>query len=404
MLEPFDAAATIVAAIHALPAVDVPLTGCDGLVLARDVISPVALPLWANSAMDGYACRTDDVARASADAPVTLRVVDDVRAGAFPQRPIGPGLATRIATGAPVPDGADCVVRVEDTDGGTEVVRIRDARDAGRNVRPRGEDVGQNTVALAQGTLLGPAQISLLASVGAAWVPVHRKPRVGIVTTGDELVPVERFNEVLAGERIVSSNSYGLAAQVRSAGGEPVDFGIVPDDERAVREAIERASACDLIITSAGVSVGEADYIRRAVETLRGKLEFWRVRMRPGAPLAFGSVRGKPWIGLPGNPVSSFVTFELFARPAIRALLGAPHAAPRRVQVVAADAYAVSVPLTHFLRVTLEAAAHGPPRARLAGPQASNIMSSLARADALLIVPADHGDMREGDVLDAILI
>ena len=338
--------------------------------LAADVVSPVALPLWANSAMDGYACHAADVRAASELAPVTLRIVDHIRAGQFPSRTIGAGEAARIATGAPVPDGADTVVRIEDTDGGTDVVQVRNARDAGRNVRPAGEDVAAGETVVKAGTALGPAQIAVLAAVGAAVVRVHRRPRVAIVTTGDELVPLEQFSEVLAGRRIVSSNSYGLAAAVRSAGGEPVDFGIVPDDAAALRQVLEHASACDLVVTSAGVSVGEADHVKRVVAELGGSMTFWRVRMRPGSPLAFGTLRGKPWLGLPGNPVSSLVTFELFARPAIRRLLGHRDVHAARIPVVVDEAISLSASLTHFLRVRLDGRRHFPPPCAPRGPAA----------------------------------
>jgi molybdopterin molybdotransferase len=225
---------------------------------------------------------------------------------------------------------------------------------------------------------------------------------VAIITTGDELVPLEKFAEVVAGRRIVSSNSYGLAAGVRSAGGEPVDYGIAPDIATEVRDVLLRATECDLIITSAGVSVGEADHVKSAVTDLGGSVEFWRVQMRPGSPLAFGTIRDVPWIGLPGNPVSSLVTFELFARPAIRKLLGYRNVFARRMTVVVDEAIALSGSLTHFLRVRLSPSVRGPARARLAGPQPSNILSSLARADALLIVPGDRRDVRVGDELEAI--
>lgn len=402
MLSPDEAAQRITDAMSPLEAVTVPLGSCDGLVLADDVTSPISMPLWANSAMDGYACRAEDVSGASESSPIELRVVEDVRAGAFPARCVGPREATRIATGAPVPDGADTVIRVEDTDGGVEVVQVRLSRDTGRNVRPAGEDVRAGDVVLAAGAALGPAQIALLASVGAAAIRVHRRPRVAIVTTGDELVPLERFSEVIAGKRIVSSNSYGLAAGIRSAGAEPIDLGIVRDDASAVQNALEQATKYDLVITSAGVSVGEADYVKGAVSALGGTMEFWRVQMRPGSPLAFGTVRGTPWIGLPGNPVSSLVTFELFARPAIRRLLGHRNVFAGRVTVVVDEPIALSGSLTHFLRVRLSPSVSGPARARLAGPQPSNILSSLARADALLIVPGDRRDVRAGDELEAI--
>ncbi|HKS07450.1 MAG TPA: gephyrin-like molybdotransferase Glp [Gemmatimonadaceae bacterium] len=404
MLEPADAARRIVAAIAPIPAVNVALSNADGLVLADDVVSPVSLPLWANSAMDGYACRADDVKLASAAAPVSLAVVDNVRAGAFPSRAISAGQATRIATGAPVPDGADSVVRVEDTDAGAKTVVIRDARDAGRNIRPAGEDVRAGDVVVRAGTELRAAHIAILASVGAANVRVHRRPRVAIVTSGDELVALDRFDEVRAGKRIVSSNSYGLAAAIRDAGGEPVDLGIIADDRAALRAALERAADCDLVISSAGVSVGEADHMRAVVAELGGALDFWRVRMRPGSPLAFGTIRDTPWLGLPGNPVSALVTFELFARPAIRRLLGHRRVYAARTRVITAEAMTTATGLTHYLRVRLDRNGSGPARATLTGPQPSNILSSMSRADALLIVPAEHAPVRIGDALDAILL
>jgi molybdopterin molybdotransferase len=303
-----------------------------------------------------------------------------------------------------VPDGADSVIRVEDTESHGAAVAVRSARDAGRNVRSAGEDVREGAVVLTTGTVIGPAQIALLASVGASIVHAHPRPRVAVFATGDELVSLEEFDAVLAGKRIVSSNSYGLIAAIRAAGGTPVDLGIVRDDLGATRDALARAADADLIITSAGISVGDADYLKPAVAELGGTVDFWRVRMRPGSPLAFGRVRGTPWLGLPGNPVSSLVTFELFARPAMRTLAGRANAFARRVPVAIADDLTINAPLTHFLRVTLTPDGSGPPRARLTGPQASNILSSFAHADALLVVPAEREHVRAGEILDAILL
>jgi molybdopterin molybdotransferase len=355
--------------------------------------------------MDGYACRSADVSQASDSAPVALNVVDDIRAGAFPSRDIDSRQAARVATGAPVPEGADTVIRVEDTDARTDRVTIRSSRDSGRNVRAAGEDVRAGEVALRAGTMLGAAQIALLASVGAASVSVHPRARVAIIATGDELVPLDQFSQVTEGKRIVSSNSYGLAAGIQLAGGVAVDFGIIRDDAAAIRSALERAAASsDLVVTSAGVSVGEADYLRGAVAELGGTLDFWRVQMRPGSPLAFGTVKGTPWLGLPGNPVSSLVTFELFARPAIRRLMGQRVVFSPRITVIMDDAVSLTGPLTHFLRVTLDQRSDGSRVARLAGPQPSNILSSLARADALLVLPPDQRDVKPGDQCEAILL
>jgi molybdopterin molybdotransferase len=378
MLEPHEAARRIVEAIRPLPAVRCALTEADGLVLASDVVSPVSLPLWANSAMDGYACKASDIAGAT-DSP-------------------------RVVSGAPVPGGADTVVRIEDTDGGADAVVVTNARDAGRNVRPAGEDMQAGSVVLAAGARLAARQIAMLAAVGAATVQVHRRPRVAVISTGDELVGLDRFDEVRAGKRIVSSNSYGLAAAVRSCGADSVDFGIVRDNRDELRAAVERAAACDLMLTTAGVSVGDADYVRDTIDALGGRIDFWRVRMRPGSPLAFGEVRGTPWLGLPGNPVSALVTFELFARPAIRRLLGDASPFASNITVTCDEAMTLAPSLTHFVRVRLTRDAAGSLRARTSGPQASNILSSLARADALMIVPPDRDQVRVGETFEAILL
>jgi molybdopterin molybdotransferase len=310
----------------------------------------------------------------------------------------------RIMTGAPVPDGADSVIRVEDTDADTVTVQIRDDRDAMRNVRRRGEDVQAGTTVLSAGTVLGAAQLGVLASVGCAAPRVHRRPRVAILATGDELEPVERFGDVQRGERIVSSNSYTLAAGVREAGGEPITLGIAPDDATEIARRLGEARDCDVILTSGGVSVGEFDFTRGVVQRLGGTLALWRVRMRPGAPLGFGSLFGVPWLGLPGNPVSALVTFELFARPLIRVLGGYRRPHRRPIDVIAADDIQLAAPLTHFLRVTLDRDNGELPMARLTGSQSSGMLTSMARADALLIVPREPAEVPAGTRLRAIPI
>ena len=372
--------------------------------LARDVTSPLALPPWDNASMDGYAVRAADITGASRDRPVRLPVAATARAGASAGMSLAPGSAVRIMTGAPVPPAADSVVRVEDTDGGAAVVAIYSARDALRNVRPRGEDIAEGAIAAAAGEQLSSGHIGLLASIGAARVSVVRKPRVAILASGDELVDLARFDEVLAGRRIVSSNSHSLAAAVREAGGEPVPLGLVADDPAAIRAKLSQCE-CDLLLTTGGVSVGAFDHTRAVVSEMGGPdaQRFWRVRIRPGAPLAFGAVNGTPWLGLPGNPVSTLVTFELFARPAIRKMLGHPLLFRRAVAVRVEEEIAIHAPLTHFLRARV--AAHGGQfTARLTGPQGSGLMSSMARAMALLIVPPERQRIAPGEMAGAILL
>lgn len=404
MLAVVEAVRRIMQDMAPLPAEQVALASATGRVLAHDAVAPYTLPQWDNAAMDGYAVRAEDIARASKEHPVRLAVVDSIAAGSIPTRPIGPGEAARIMTGAPIPPGTDSVVRVEDTDGGTVTVSIFDSRDAGRNVRPRGEDFREGETVLASGTVLGPPQVGVLASLGMAVVGVHRRPVVAIAGSGDELVDLDRFHEVLEGRRILASNSYTLAAAVAAAGGVPVVLGNAPDQVDALSELLARARGTDLLITTAGASVGEYDYTRIALESLGGKLAFWRVRMRPGAPLGYGHLDGTPWLGLPGNPVSAMVTFELFARPAIRRMLG--HRSPfrRPVEVVLEEPVAIGAPLTHFLRAVVRLRADGRLGARLTGPQGSAILTSMAKANALLVVPAEKPKNEAGEKLQALLL
>jgi molybdopterin molybdotransferase len=396
-----EASALILARARALDAEAVPLESAAGRVLAEDVSSAVWLPPWDNASMDGYAVRADDVRGATMQRPVPLRVVDTVAAGARSSTDVRSGDAIRIMTGAPVPAGADSVIRVEDTDGGTSQVLVRDDRDAHKNIRRRGEDVQPGAPVLRAGTPLAAAQVGVLASVGCARPRVHRRPRVAILATGDELVTVEQFADVLAGERIVSSNSYALAAAVRDAGGEPVPLGIAPDDADEIGTRLQAARGCDMILTSGGVSVGEFDFTRTVVARLGGELALWRVRMRPGAPLGFGTLFGVPWLGLPGNPVSALVTFELFARPLIRTMAGHTRAHRATIDVVCAEPITLAAPLTHFLRATLEPA-DPLPIARLTGSQSSGVLTSMARADALLVVPPEPARHEPGTRLRAI--
>lgn len=402
-----EARATVAAELEPLASEIVKLDAALHRVLARDIVSPVSLPPWDNSSMDGYAVRAEDVARASVDAPIGLPVTQTIAAGAAARHALAPGTAIRIMTGAPIPAGADTVIRVEDTDRGEERVMIHDARDAGRNVRSRGEDLREGDVALAAGTVIGAPQLGVLASIGAREVPVHRRPLVAVLATGDELVDVDAFADVMAGRRIVSSNSYTLRAAVTVAGAEVLDLGICPDDRNALRARLEAArdARCDLMLTSGGVSVGAFDFTRDVLASLGATMHFWRVRIRPGGPLGFGRLGATSWLGLPGNPVSALVTFELFGRPAIRRLRGERAIFPRPITVVLDEEVTIGAPLTHFLRAVVFSTAEGTLRARLTGPQGSGLLTSMARADALLIVPLEQfgrGPLPAGTPLRAI--
>lgn len=404
MLSVADASARILAEIRPLAVERVPLLEALGRVLATPVVAPNTIPAWDNSAMDGYAVRAADLGAASAEAPVVLSVLETIPAGAFPTRPVSPGTATRIMTGAPIPAGADSVVRVEDTDAGTERVSIRSARDARRNVRRAGEDIAAGTVVLEPGAPIGPAQIGVLASVGAATIDVHRRPRVAFLGSGDEIVDLDRFAEALDGRKTITSNSYTLHAMIRAANAEPMNLGVARDDPADLRERFERAAGSDLLITTAGISAGEYDYIRDVLAELGVELAVWKVRMRPGAPVGFGTLRGMPWIGLPGNPVSTMVTFELFVRPALRRMLGHTRLFRRPVPVTLEEDVSTSARLTHFLRAVVAAREDGTLAARLTGPQGSGILTSMARANALLVIPEDRQRVPAGEQVHALLI
>lgn len=404
MLSVAEAAARIIAGIETLGVERVALLDALGMVLASPVRSPLTLPPWDNSAMDGYALRAADVHDASPDHPVTLRVLETVAAGAFPSLRVEAGTATRIMTGAPIPEGADGVVRIEDTDRGTAHVAIHDARDAGRNVRRRGEDIAHGSTVFEAGQPLGAAQLGVLASIGAATVDVYRRPRVAFFGSGDEIVDLDRLPEAVAGRKILTSNSYTLHAMIREAGAEPVNLGLARDDPAELRDRIARSTGCDLLITSAGISAGEFDYVRDVLAELGVELEVWKVRMRPGAPVGFGWLGPRPWIGLPGNPVSTMVTFELFVRPMLRRMLGHTRIYRRTAEVTLEEPVTTAARLTHFLRGIVTVGAGGALTARLTGPQGSGVLTSMARANALLIVPEDRPRVEAGETLHALLL
>lgn len=375
-----------------------------GRALAEDVTSPVDHPPWDNSAMDGFAVRAGDVEGASVERPVVLPVVAEVPAGAFPSGPLEPGTAVRVMTGAPVPEGATGVVRVEHTDGGRDGrVAIRDDADARRHIRRAGEDVRRGDPLLRAGREITPGAVAALALAGRERVRVGRRPRVAILATGDELAGPEAYGEVRAGRRIADTNSPALAAGVRAAGGEPVPLGIARDDPADVRARILEAPAWDALVSSAGVSVGERDHVKEVLEELGLERVFWRVRVRPGSALVFGTLDGRPFWGVPGNPVSAMVSFEAFVRPALRRMAGHARLHRRPIPARAAGRIGSAADLTHFYRVRLEEE-DGPalPVARLTGPQGSAMLSSMAAADAFLVVPEGRASVEPGETVDVI--
>jgi molybdopterin molybdotransferase len=399
-----EAAIRILDEVRRQPPLRLPLDDALGCVLAEPVTSPLDIPAWTNSAMDGYAARGEDVRGATAAAPRVLLVIESIAAGQFPSRAVAPGECARIFTGAPLPEGADSVIRQEDTDQGIERVTITRDRDAGVNIRYAGEDIRAGTTVFEAGVELGAAHLGVLASLAVSHPVVYRRPRVGILGSGDEIVDVDRPEEILSGRKVASSNTHTLTALVRLAGGLPVNLGIARDTPESVREHLEQAGNCDLLVTTAGISVGEHDHLRGVIEAMGGRLDFWKLRMRPGAPVGFGLLHGVPWIGLPGNPVSTMVTFELFVRPAIRKMVG--HSLPFRAatEVEVSEPIRLGPKLQHFLRAIVSERPSARPSVRLTGPQGSGILTSMIKANALLIIPEGQHETPEGALADALLL
>ncbi len=401
-----EARAYILKHFHPLEAEWVPLLDSLDRVLAEDIIADMNVPPFNNSAMDGYAVRAQDIADASPDHPVVLRVIGDLAAGYTAQRTVERGTALRIMTGAPLPPGADTVVRFEETSEGigargTEknhtTVEILKAARRGDNVRSAGEDIRQGEIVLPKGTVVRPAEIGVMASLGKKQISVHRKPRVAILATGDELVAVDA---PMAPGKIRNANEYSNSAAVIKAGGVPIQLGIARDniDDLTAKIRAGLDADADLFITSAGVSVGDYDIVKNVLSA-EGEMHFWQVKMKPGKPLAFGILRGKknvPLLGLPGNPVSAMVSFEIFARPAILTMLGKTKFTRPRVLAVLQNDATNTADRRNFIRVSVEQR-EGQYIARTTGEQGSGILTSLSRANGLLVMPEDVTLIRAGE-------
>jgi molybdopterin molybdotransferase len=387
--------AAVSALLSPLPEESLPLAAAHGRVLARDVAAAVSLPGFDNSAMDGYAARWAEVGGA-AQRPVRLPVAEDIPAGRSDVVPLAPGTVHRIMTGAPLPPGADVVVPVELTDGGTEQVEIRDSPAAGTHLRRAGEDIAAGDVALSAGSPLGAAQLGLAAAVGLTELPVRRRPRVLVLSTGSELVAP---GEPLAPGQIYESNSLLLAAAVEEAGGLPRRLHFVPDDvDQFLTTVRAQLATADLLITSGGVSAGAYEVVKDAFRGL-GTVEFGKVAMQPGGPQGAGTVDGVPVVTLPGNPVSAFVSFEVFVRPALRRALG--HASPDRLRAPARLTGPLRSPpgRRQFLRGYFE----GGEVSQVGGP-GSHLVAHLARANCLVVVPEDVTELAAGAEVDVVLI
>jgi len=401
MLSVEEALEQVLSYFHPLEPERVPIIEALGRVLAEDIYSEIDIPPRANSAMDGYAVLAADTTAAGPQTPKRLRIIGDLAAGYVTETEVTPGTAIRIMTGAPIPPGADTVVRFEDTERDGEWVNIFVAVPVGKNVRPAGEDVRRGELVLRRGTRIRPQEVGMLASVGHKEVMVIRRPRVAILATGDEVVEVDA---PLEPGKIHNSNSYSNAAQVLKYGGIPIMLGIARDQVQELTEKIRAglAQGVDLFLVSGGVSVGDFDVVKNVLAA-EGEITFWRVRMKPGKPLAFGRIGGVPLLGMPGNPVSVMVSFELFARPAILTMLGITDLEKPTVEAILLDEVKRKDGRRHFLRVYVEGK-EGEYYAHLTGEQGSGILSSMVKANGLAIIPEEWSRVAAGERVRVMML
>jgi len=405
-----EAAERIMAGVTPLRGERVLLSDSLGRALAEDLVADATLPPWNNSGMDGFAVRAKDFKGASKESPIRLAVIRHVRAGDAPGGPeVAQGQAVRIMTGAPVPPGADSVVRVEDTDAELEsgTVQIFSDRDTGANVRPAGQDMRPGEKLLGRGHTIAPGTVGVLASAGQARVLVHGRPCTAVLTTGDELRGLDQFQDVRSGIGIPDSNGPMISAMVTAAGASVMQLGPSSDDEIDLRHWIDKAADCDALITIGGASMGDADLVKRVLDGMGYRSAFWRVRMRPGSPVGFGWIprgdRLQPVFSLPGNPTSAFVTFELLVRPFLLQLGGHRDIERRRIVCRTEEVIRAPARLTYFLRVQLSGTGEHA-RVRLTGPQGSGLVSGLGRADGLAIIEEDVLTVEEGGEVTVMLI
>ena len=385
----------------------IPRLGCErlpilqarGRVLAEDIHCPRNIPPWDNSAMDGYAVRWEDIHGAAREKPAVLRVLGDLPAGRVFQGRGASGEAVRIMTGAPLPEGFDTVVQVEDTEKDGDRVKILDPPGKGRNIRFSGEDVRAGEKIMEAGDLLRPAHIGMLASLQRSMVSVYQQPRVAILSTGDELLEID---EPWEDGKIVNSNSYSLASLTAEAGGIALQLGVAKDRPEELKAKIREGLVADLILTSGGVSVGDYDLVKRMLDEM-GQMNFWKVAMRPGQPLAFGMIAGKPLFGLPGNPVSSMVSFEQFARPSILKMSGHRNLFRPTVRAILREDVPKKAGLVHFIRCRL-VAEKGKVYAATTGEQGSGILSSMVKAQGLVVLPREQTLALAGDEVKVMVL
>jgi molybdopterin molybdotransferase len=399
---PLSVDAALAAILERIPVLEpetVLLDEALGRVLAEDVYADLNVPPFDNSAMDGYAVIAADTAGASADQPAVLRVIADLPAGYLPEVPVARGEAVRIMTGAPMPEGADAIVRVEDTARGDRVVLVQVASRPGRDVRLAGEDVRAGDLVLTAGTHVRPAEVGMLAMLGRRRVATVRRPRVAVLTTGDELVDVD---EPVTPGKIRNVNLYSICAQVRWCGGEPLSLGVARDTLEDLEAKIREGMSADLLLTSAGVSVGDYDHVKTVLDKL-GEIEFWQVNMKPAKPIAFGRVGTIPMFGLPGNPASSMVAFEEFVRPAILKMQGRRSWRKTTLQAVAEVALENRGGRRSYVRGYVQPQADGY-RVRPSGVEGAGIMTAMVRANCFIVIPESVAHVASGDTVAVELL
>ena len=371
-----------------------------GRVIGEDIYATRNIPPMDNSAMDGYAVRWEDTRGASREKPAILNVIEDIPAGTIPKEGVGRGESSRIMTGAPVPDGANAVVRVEDTAKHGRRVKVFAQAKKGQDIRLAGEDVREGELVISRGDVIRPAEIGMLASLGRSFIMVYQRPIVAVLATGDELVDVDENPNPW---QIVSSNSYSLAAQIIDCGGIPLQIGIAKDTREDLVSKFKAALRADIIVSSGGVSVGDYDLVKDVMKEVGNKMQFWRVAMRPGRPLALGSMGGVPMFGLPGNPVSSMVAFEQFVRPSILKMMGHKNLFRRTVKATIREDITKKKGAKHFIRARVEYK-NGRFMVTSTGDQGSGILKSMVRANGLIILPENSTSAKKGDEVAVQLI
>ncbi len=395
MISVEEALQVILKSIQVLGLEKVDILSSLGRMLGEDIYAPYHIPHWDNSAMDGYAVIQKDIKDATPENPATLKVVADLPAGYTAKRDLKKGEVIRIMTGAPIPEGSDTVVMVEDTKRDGEQVKIFKANSKGDNIRKAGEDVSKGTLVLPKGSVIHPAEVGMLASLKRSFVSVYQKPTVAVISTGDELIDVD---ENLTGGKIVSSNTYSLSSLVRYLGATPLILGIAKDKSEDLLDRFKVAVRADMIISSGGVSVGDYDLVKDILKELGAEMKFWKVSMRPGQPLAFGVIEGKPTFGLPGNPVSCMVSFEQFVRPSILKASGYRQIFRPLIEACLKEPINKKVGKKYFIRciVSME---EGKYVVTTTGEQGSGILMSMVRANGLIVLPEGKTTFEAGEMV-----